>query len=72
MRYTPLRAPEAAPATPGPLDSELWLARNFLDEVAEANVHNPADMIKAAAGLDYRLRALLVALDAERRAEQKP
>lgn len=64
MRYTPLRAPEAAPVVPEPLDSELWLARTFLDEVATANVHSNADMIQAAAGLDYRLRALLAALDA--------
>lgn len=66
MRYTPLRDPEAAPVSPKCLDSELWLACSFLGEVAEANVHSGADMIKAAAGLDYRLRALIAALDVER------
>lgn len=72
MSYTPLRDPEAAPVIPGPLDSELWLARTFLDEVASVNVHSNADMIQAAAGLDYRLRALIAALEAERRAMPKP
>ncbi|MFJ8951848.1 hypothetical protein ACIRO1_17205 [Streptomyces sp. NPDC102381] len=63
---TPLHAQDDAPVAPGTVDVELWLARNFLDQVAEADIHSHADMIKAAAGLDYRLRALVAALDAER------
>ncbi|MEU6768542.1 hypothetical protein ABZ916_39290 [Streptomyces sp. NPDC046853] len=63
-----MRAPEAAPVTPHPLDIELWLSTAFIDEVATVNVHSNADMIQASAALYYRLRALVAALDAERRA----
>ncbi|MGW2228175.1 hypothetical protein [Streptomyces formicae] len=65
MSYDPLHAPGVVPA-PSSLDIELWLARSFLAEVATANIHSITDMIEAAAGLDYRLRALVAALDAER------
>jgi hypothetical protein len=44
---------------------ELRLAREYLAEVAAANIHDPQAMVKAAAGLDHRLRALIAALDAE-------
>ncbi|MFJ9217867.1 hypothetical protein ACIRJL_17145 [Streptomyces sp. NPDC102383] len=63
---TPLHTPDDVPVAPGTVDTELWLARTFLGEVAEANIHSHGDMIKAAAGLDYRLRALVAALDSER------
>ncbi|WP_320783853.1 hypothetical protein [Streptomyces sp. CRN 30] len=66
MSYDPLRAPDHAPLMPGPVDSELWLSRAFVAEVATANIHDTAEMIKAAAGLHYRLAALVAALDAER------
>ncbi|MEU0809532.1 hypothetical protein [Streptomyces sp. NPDC005970] len=66
MSYDPLYGPGHAPVVPGDVDRELWLAREFTAEVAAANIHEPAAMIKAAAGLHYRLAALVAALDAER------
>lgn len=66
MNYTPLHDPENAAVTPRPVNSELSLARNFLAEVAAANIHDSAAMIEAAAGLHYRLQSLVTALDAER------
>ncbi|MFI8988640.1 hypothetical protein ACIG63_27130 [Streptomyces antimycoticus] len=66
MSYDPLSGPGHAPVVPRPLDTELWLAREFIAEVAAANIHEPAAMIQAAAGLHYRLAALVAALDAER------
>lgn len=65
MSYDPLYGPDHAPVVPRPVDTELWLAREFTAEVAVANVHEPAAMIQAAAGLYYRLAALVAALDAE-------
>jgi hypothetical protein len=66
VSYTPLHGPGHPPVVPRDLDTELWLARDFTAEVAAANVHEPAAMIQAAAGLYYRLAALVAALDAER------
>ncbi|MEU9789088.1 hypothetical protein AB0E27_00440 [Streptomyces sparsogenes] len=66
MNYDPLYGPGHAPVVPRHVDTELWLAREFTAEVAAANIHEPAAMIQAAAGLYYRLAALVAALDAER------
>ncbi|MEW2083497.1 hypothetical protein [Streptomyces sp. NPDC005283] len=64
--YTPLHDPEkdAQPFTP-PLHQAIARARKVLDEKAQANIHDRDAMIRAAAGLDYVLRDLLNALDAE-------
>ncbi|MGW0632430.1 hypothetical protein [Streptomyces sp. NPDC002758] len=64
--YTPLHGPDKEPPIPAPVDLELQLARECLDKVADANIHDDEAMIRAAAGLNYRLRALVAALDAER------
>jgi hypothetical protein len=48
------------------VDGELQACREFLDQVAEANIHDHTAMVKAAAGLDYRLRSLIAAIEAER------
>lgn len=66
MTHTPLYAPDAAPPVPAPVDTELWLARDYLAEVAAANIHEHGAMIQAATGLHYRLHALVAAFDAER------
>lgn len=64
--YTPLHGPDEEPPFPGPVESELKLAQKRLAEVAAANIHDHTEMVKAAAGLDYRLRALVAAVTAER------
>lgn len=66
MSYDPLHGPDMEPPFPASLDVELRLAREYLDQVAVANIHDPQSMVKAAAGLDHRLRALVAAVDAER------
>ncbi|MEU1444671.1 hypothetical protein [Streptomyces mirabilis] len=64
--YDPLHGPDEHPPAPASLDGELKLARRLLAEVAGANIHDHTAMLKAAAGLNYRLRSLIAALDAER------
>jgi hypothetical protein len=68
--YTALYGPDHARVTPGPVETELWLATDFLGEIATANVHDHAAMIKAASGLHYRLSALTAAVKAERGGER--
>ncbi|MBZ3918182.1 hypothetical protein [Streptomyces acidiscabies] len=51
---------------PGPLETELSLARKLLDSIAAWNIHDHNTMVRAAASLDYRLRALLAAVETER------
>lgn len=64
--YNPLREPDAEPPFPASVDGELRLAREYADRVATANIHDHEAMLKAAVGLDHRLRNLIAALDAER------
>lgn len=66
MSYTPLHGPDEESPPPASLDGELRLARRLLDEIATANIHDHTAMLKAATGLNCRLRSLLAALDAER------
>ncbi|WP_327169225.1 hypothetical protein [Streptomyces subrutilus] len=47
------------------LDIALQSARATLADTAPADIHDHTDMVKAAAGLDYALRSLVAALDAE-------
>lgn len=64
--YDPLHGPDVEPVLTAPVDVELKLTRTYLDQVAAANIHDHTAMLKAATGLNYRLRALVAALDAER------
>ncbi|MEH0543281.1 hypothetical protein QA802_09405 [Streptomyces sp. B21-105] len=64
--YRPLHDPAGVDPTPASLAIELRLAREYVEQVAAADIHDHNDMVKAASGLDYRLRALLAAVDAER------
>jgi len=64
--YEPLHGPDEEPPFPASLDGELRLTRELLSEVAGANIHDHTAMLKAATGLNYRIRSLLAALDAER------
>jgi hypothetical protein len=65
--YTPLNDPgQDGPTFPASVDGELRLARKLLDDIAATNIHDHQAMVRAAAGLDYRLRALVAALTAER------
>lgn len=64
--YDPLHIPDGEPLFPASLDAELRLARNYVDQVADSNIHDHTAMVKAAVGLDHRLRALIATLDAER------
>jgi hypothetical protein len=66
VTYDPLHGPDEEPPLPAPLDVEVRLAREYLDKAAAANIHDHQEMVKASAGLNYRLRALIAALDAER------
>nr|WTB31093.1 hypothetical protein OG781_17830 [Streptomyces sp. NBC_00830] len=64
--YDPLHDPEKdASAYVPPLDAALRHARKVLEEKATANIHDADEMIRAAVGLEMRLRALVAALDAE-------
>ncbi|MFM9790135.1 hypothetical protein [Streptomyces turgidiscabies] len=64
--YNPLRDQVAqAQVIPGPLSVEMRLASEYLDRAADANIHDRDAMLRAATGLEYRLRALLAALGAE-------
>ncbi|MHB9862163.1 hypothetical protein [Streptomyces sp. YIM S03343] len=64
--YDPLHGPTDTPPYHGTFAQELDTIRQYLDQVATANIHDHTAMVKAAVGLDYRVRALLAALDAER------
>lgn len=64
--YDPLFGPTEEPLLPAPVDVELRLCRQYVDKVADANIHDHQAMLKAAVGLDHRLRNLIAALDAER------
>ncbi|MEQ4610301.1 hypothetical protein ABMX48_29385 [Streptomyces cavourensis] len=48
-----------------PLDQILKTAREELDEHASANIHDRDAMLRAAVGLEMRLRQLIAALDKE-------
>lgn len=65
--YAPLYNPatDESSYTP-PVSTALTVARAFLDEAATTNIHDHAAILKTAAGLEYRLRQLVAALDAER------
>ncbi len=64
--YTPLHSPDDAPPFQAPLAVEISATRSYLAEVATTNIHDEAAILRAAVGLDYRLRALLAALDTKR------
>lgn len=48
-----------------PLDLARRLARQTLEQYQGETIHDHTAMIQAAVALDYRLRGLLAALDAE-------
>jgi hypothetical protein len=64
--YDPLHGPDEEPPFPASLDIELKLTRDYLGRVATANIHDHTAMLKAATGLNYRIRSLVAAVDAER------
>lgn len=64
--YDPLHGPDEEPSYPPCLDVELKLAREYLGKVAAANIHDHTAMLRAATGLEFRLRGLVAAVDAER------
>ncbi|MFC8176547.1 hypothetical protein [Streptomyces sp. NPDC057325] len=62
----PLYDPErAAPLVPVSVDAARRLAHEDLAECARADIRSHGAMLVAATPLDYRLRSLLAALDAE-------
>lgn len=67
--YDPLHGPDGEPLLPASVDVELKLAREYLGKAATANIHDHGAMLRAATGLDHRLRNLLAAVDAERAGE---
>ncbi|WP_405431144.1 hypothetical protein [Streptomyces anulatus] len=66
---TALHSPLYDPADDLPwapsLDVALDQARRVLAEKANANIHDRDEMIRAAVGLEMRLRQLVAALDKE-------
>ncbi|MFE9921584.1 hypothetical protein ACFYQA_08375 [Streptomyces sp. NPDC005774] len=62
--YDPLSTPDTEVA-PAPLERELQAAREYLAQVAAANIHDHQAMVKAAACLHYRLQSLIAAVNAE-------
>jgi hypothetical protein len=64
--YDPLHGPDEEPPSPASLGIEVKLAHQLLDQVSTANIHDHTAMVKAAAGLNYRIRSLVAAIDAER------
>ncbi|REE62150.1 hypothetical protein BX257_4763 [Streptomyces sp. 3212.3] len=66
MTYEPLHDPGKAPSGPYDLDVEIAVTRQILDETASLNIHDDVDMQKAAFALNFRVRTLLAALEAER------
>ena len=64
--YEPLHGPDEEPPFPAPLDVEARMAHQLLAEVAGANIHDHNAMLKAASSLNYRMRSLLAAIEAER------
>jgi hypothetical protein len=66
VTYNPLHGPDEEPPFPAPLVVEVRLAREYLDKVADANIHDHQAMLRAAVGLDHRMRSLLAALGTER------
>ncbi|WP_420032273.1 hypothetical protein ACN2WE_05265 [Streptomyces sp. cg28] len=64
--YDPLHTPDEEPAGPFNLDAEIAATQQILDDTAGLNIHNDAEMVKAAVTLDTTLRTLLAAIVAER------
>lgn len=64
--FTPLYDPAVdGESFVAPVDMALRQARKVLAEKAAANIHDHDAMIRAAVGLEMRLRELVAALDAE-------
>jgi hypothetical protein len=65
--YDPLHNPgsDRTPDVPT-VDLALHQARTALDHCATANIHSHGEMMTAATELDFVLRQLVAALDAER------
>ncbi|MFE7752154.1 hypothetical protein [Streptomyces sp. NPDC057428] len=64
--HTPLHDPERdARSYVSPLGSALSRAREVLEETATANIHDHNEMLRAAVGLEMRLRDLVAALEKE-------
>lgn len=64
--YDPLHGSDEQPPAPASLEVEVQLARELLAEIADANIHDDQAMLRAASGLNYRVRSLLAAVEAER------
>jgi hypothetical protein len=64
--HSPLHSSDDPEITPASLEAEVRLASEALGRVADANIHNHTEMLKAAVHLDHRLRSLLAAIEAER------
>ncbi|PWJ02409.1 hypothetical protein DKG34_38700 [Streptomyces sp. NWU49] len=64
--YHPLRDPDDTQVCPGSVAGELGVALALLTEVAAANIHDHNAMVRAAVGLEHRLRSLVAAIETER------
>lgn len=64
--YGPLHGPDIAAPDVHTVDLALRMAREAIDRTALKNVHSPGQMLMAAIELDFALRQLVIAVDAER------
>lgn len=64
--YDPLHGPDDVTPAPASLDIEVAVTRRILDETAALNIHDAADMCKAAFALNARIRCLLAAIETDR------
>lgn len=64
--FDPLHRPGDVTPAPAALDVEIAATRRVLDETAGLNIHDDEQMLRAAVALNYRVRALLAAIEAER------
>jgi hypothetical protein len=64
--YAPLHGPDATAPDVHTVDLALHMAHEAIDRTALKNVHSPGQMLMAATELDFALRQLVTAVEAER------
>ncbi|MDF2710602.1 MAG: hypothetical protein K0R62_6254 [Nonomuraea muscovyensis] len=64
--YAPLHGPEDTDPDVHTVDLALRMAREAIDRAALKNVHSQGQMLMAAIELDFALRQLVTAVEAER------
>ncbi|MEV7394924.1 hypothetical protein [Streptomyces sp. NPDC091215] len=68
--YDSLQSTAGHPLAALPVANEVKLARELLAEIADYNIHDHHDMVRAATALTLRLRSLADAVAAEQGDDQ--